>query len=490
MANKRAAIYTRISLDRAGDSTSPARQEALCRQMAKDRGFDVVAVHSDRDLSAWRRGVKRPGWDALLEAVKRREFDVVMGYSLTRFGRRTRDLLQFTDTLQAHDCALVMYDQSIDTTTPAGVMLFTMIAGFAQLESEQTSARVKSAHLVAAAQGKAHLGGSRCFGYQRDGSVDDREAGAVRAVSSRLLQGESLSSCARWLNGEDVLTTGGHLWTSGQLGQALRAPRLAGLRQHGDRVLPGNWEPVIPEADWLRLMAELDSRKNKGAGRTTPAHLLTGLIRCGRCGQKLRAASFTQTNGKLFDRYQCLPRPGLPNCGTVAASKRSVDAYVTEAFMVFMSAASLRVVDDDAKDLAGDIADVEAKLGKLAHDHYVEAKLPESVFVATHDELSRRLTDLQAAQRAQEQARALNAGALRPGSRKDIEAWWAAASLEDRRQALARAIIWIEIMPAAHRGGNVFDTNRVSIEWSTAVYRALSKSRHPQNQRSDVAQVG
>ena len=483
---KRVAIYSRISVDKDGKSLSPDRQNQLCRQLAEARGWEVLnPPFEDRDKSGWRAGVKRSGWNALLATVRRGEVDVVMAYSLSRLGRRTRDLLALSDLLNDHGVALVVYDTNIDTTSPSGRVFFTIVAALAELEAEQTSVRVASAHKVAAERGEMPYSGSRCFGYQgrAKSRVGDervaRESKAIRYITAQILAGESLSSMARWLNDEGVTTTAGNTWSSTQLSQALRSPRLAGLRKHGNRVLPGNWEPVLAEEDWLGLVSELDRRKNQGTGRNVPAHLLTGMIVCGRCGQNLRAAHFRQANGRMFDRYQCVPRPGLPNCGGNAASKSSVDKFVTESFLAFLSQAQMRPVEEGARSLAEvktDVHEVEARLTRLARDHYVDGILTQEIFDTTYLELTRQLTELQAAQRLIEGASADRAMVLPPGDRHALEAWWESASLGDRREALARAIGEVSLRPAARRGGNKFDTNRVAISWRWTFYIRAAKS--------------
>ncbi|MGD0313735.1 MAG: recombinase family protein, partial [Acidimicrobiales bacterium] len=404
-------IYTRISLDRNGDSVSPSRQAALCRQMAEARGYEVGHVYEDRDASGWRREAKRPGFKAMEAALDAGEAEAVMAYSLSRFGRRATALLDFAERLKDRGIALLLYDQGVDTSTPAGQMFFTILAAFAEMESAQTSEKVKSHHRLAASQGKMHKGGVRSFGYGQttgdkdaDAKVRDHinldEAEAVRTVTAMLLGHQSLGSCARWLNEQGITTTKGNVWNGQTLSQALRAPRIGGLRHHDGANLPGDWESVLDEETWTRLVAELDSRRNKGSGRSVQAHLLTGLAKCGRCGCSLKAASFRQANGKLFNRYQCLPREGLPNCGSLAASKATVDRLVVERFLEFMSSASLRPVDDRTADLQGEAEELEGKINKLTTDHYVHARLTDAAFMAAYDQLAAELSLVQQAQRA------------------------------------------------------------------------------------------
>src|SRR5664280_1510077 len=112
MTDKKVLIYTRVSTADTAQAASPLRQLELCRQTAVARGWTVTRVEQDVGTSAWRRGTKRPAWDAAMGAVRRREVDVLMAYSLSRLGRRTRDLLDLTETLRAHSVDLVVVDMA------------------------------------------------------------------------------------------------------------------------------------------------------------------------------------------------------------------------------------------------------------------------------------------------------------------------------------------------------------------------------------------
>jgi hypothetical protein len=367
-------------------------------------------------------------------------------------------------------------------------MLFGQLAGMVEWQSAETSWKVKAAHKQAAARGEAHRSGPRGFGFQKNLKhkpgdprysppvIDEREAEYIREVTRRLLAKDSLSKCAAWLNAEGVKTTGNGdaapaEWNGQTLSQMLRAPRLAGLRQHGGDILPGDWEAILTEATWFALLAELDSRIKTGNGRAVQAHLLTGLIKCGRCGCNLKAMHFRQANGKIFDRYQCRAGPGLKSCGRMAVSKRSVDEYVIGAWLDAMSAAYLQPVDtDDRRDLTAEIAAVTAQLAKIARDHYVLGRMPDDVFGPLHDELSLKLTELHSTQAARQLSAGDRAGILQPGNRQDMEAWWNAASLDERRVAMRRVYGSIELLAAKHRGGRNFDADRLVLHGSNKFY--------------------
>jgi DNA invertase Pin-like site-specific DNA recombinase len=95
----RAAIYCRISLARIGDTVKVDEQELICRKLAIQRGWYVADQHvyKDNAKSAWRPDRKRPGWDAMLQAVERHEIDAIIVYHGDRLIRAPRDIEDLID---------------------------------------------------------------------------------------------------------------------------------------------------------------------------------------------------------------------------------------------------------------------------------------------------------------------------------------------------------------------------------------------------------
>lgn len=91
----RAAIYTRISLDKAGGAAGVGRQIDGCRHLAELEGWSIDEVLIDNDLSAY-SGACRPEYERLLELVRRREIDVIVAYHPDRLYRRLADLVELT----------------------------------------------------------------------------------------------------------------------------------------------------------------------------------------------------------------------------------------------------------------------------------------------------------------------------------------------------------------------------------------------------------
>jgi DNA invertase Pin-like site-specific DNA recombinase len=147
---KRAVLYLRVS---TVDQTT-ANQERELRQVAERAGWEIVKVYKDHGISGAKGRDKRPGYNAMLRDAFRRQFDVVMAWSVDRLGRSLQELVTFLGELHALHVDLHLHQQGIDTTTPAGKALFQMMGVFAEFERSMIQERVRAGLARARSEGK------------------------------------------------------------------------------------------------------------------------------------------------------------------------------------------------------------------------------------------------------------------------------------------------------------------------------------------------
>jgi DNA invertase Pin-like site-specific DNA recombinase len=138
--DKRAAIYVRVSTDKQ----TIENQLRELSQIAKRRGWEVVHEYHDAGISGSKGREARPGLDEMLNDAQRRRFDVVMAWAIDRLGRSLIDLLGTIQTLEACRVDLYLDQQSIDTTTPAGRLMFHITGAFAEFERSMIRQRVRA----------------------------------------------------------------------------------------------------------------------------------------------------------------------------------------------------------------------------------------------------------------------------------------------------------------------------------------------------------
>src|SRR5881275_302638 len=147
---KRAVLYLRVSTI----EQTTANQERELREIAGRMGCDVVKVYKDHGISGAKGRDKRPAFDALCKAATRREFDMVMAWSVDRLGRSLQDLITFLSELHAVRVDLYLHQQGLDTTTPSGKAMFQMMGVFAEFERAMIQERVRAGLARARSEGK------------------------------------------------------------------------------------------------------------------------------------------------------------------------------------------------------------------------------------------------------------------------------------------------------------------------------------------------
>jgi DNA invertase Pin-like site-specific DNA recombinase len=152
-----------------------ANQERELRQVAERAGREIVHVYKDHGISGAKGRDKRPAFDALHKAAARREFNVIMAWSVDRLGRSLQDLIGFLSEIHAAGVDLFLHQQGLDTTMPAGKALFQMMGVFAEFERSMIQERVCAGLARAKAEGK-QLGRPRI-----DSELETRILEALRA---------------------------------------------------------------------------------------------------------------------------------------------------------------------------------------------------------------------------------------------------------------------------------------------------------------------
>ncbi len=135
---KRVAIYARVSTSNKGQDLNT--QLLPLKKYCKDKKRDIVQVYTD--IMSWTKE-SRPSLNSLLDDAKEQKFDTVLVFRFDRISRSTKQLIDLLEKFRKLNISFISLNENIDTTTPTGAMMFTIIAAFAKFERDIISERVK-----------------------------------------------------------------------------------------------------------------------------------------------------------------------------------------------------------------------------------------------------------------------------------------------------------------------------------------------------------
>ena len=440
---KRAIVWAAVSSEEqaAGDKESLQYQERLGREAAARHGLDVVEViRSDDSRSVIRLDVamrnERLGYARLVEALERRQFDVLIYYDSDRLGRNRALAAQVQEECAAAGVAL--YDlrnppQSISADVgDAQRILWSIQGAAAQNDVEKFKQRARFGRTARARKGM--FMGSIPYGYTIDDAgriaADPAPSAVIRRIFAAYLQGHGLPRIAADLNADNIPTPKGRAWQVGTLAYILNnVLRYAGWMEHNRYSrrwrdpymrVRGQWPALIDDATAERVQAERAERAANRRLADTP-HLLSGVVWCMDCERPMRISTVQSGKANRHAYLRCM-QPAHPF--------RQVRADQLLEF-VFEEMGRLAEVDIDrllvamapATDPAAAIDAERRELDRLrkalqdADDaYYVRGRLDADRYERTVSRLQTEIANRQTAlEQLQQQARQM----ADQGSRKD-----------------------------------------------------------------------
>lgn len=475
MSRRQSGVLVRLSDDKLEDASGVGRQEDDCRELAGRLDWDVAEVYVENDTSAFKRKmvrlpdgttalrVIRPAFRRMLEDLASGGIDAVIGYDLDRVARDPRDLEDLIDVVETHSIPTRAVTGSLDLSTDAGVTMARVMVAVANKSSRDTARRVIRKQLEMAQAGKFKGGGKRPFGYEADGiTLREAEAQVVRTIATRTLAGDSLSALTRYLDETGFKPSlGGDNWNRRSVHSLLSTPRIAGFRTYrGEVIAKAEWPAIIDEDTWEQVVAVLKSR---AGGRTNKLRWwLTGVLRCGLCGNGLSGAT-----NKYGGRYWCSTlRDG---CGRIGTNLPKTELACETMLLTYLSRSdvlsTLRdTVSKSGADKARDEAKAdEAQLAELAK-MWAEKELTRDEYRVARTTIVDRLSKWQGVIRASLPA------SVRELTGGDIDTVWARFGPVERRE-VAQTVWPNGITVAPHTGSRFkgWDATRLTpVDWVTA----------------------
>ena len=346
--------------------------------------WQLVEVYADPGISGT-RAEKRPNFMRMIADCRAGKIQKVMVKSISRFARNTVDALNYIRELKDLGISVFFESENIDTLTPGGEVLLTILAAMAEQESRTMSTNIKWSYQKKWQNGEVTLNTGLMLGYIKSGkdeegrdtyAINEAEAAIVRRIYREFLDGAAINRIAKGLEMDGIPTKlGRKKWNYSVIVSILTNEKYTGNAILGKTYKPDvlskhrikntgkvpmyyaeGTHPAIIEQDIFE-MAQTEMRRRKeadertvGSSRYSSKYAFSGLLVCGICGHKLRRHVRTVGSGKRVAAWGCTNR--ISNGRAVCDSHHVNDDVLQRTYI-----AAIRDMVEDADEIIEAVRD-------------------------------------------------------------------------------------------------------------------------------------
>lgn len=330
-AGGNAIIYARYSSHNQRDVSIEQQIEA-CRKHAAELGLTITDTYEDRAISG--RTDNRPAFQRMMRDAEDGKFQYVLAWKSNRMGRNMMQAMVNESRLM--DCGVkVFYAEEDFDDSAAGRFALRSMMNVNQFYSDNLAEDVRRVLMDNAS--KCMANGRQPLGYKRgEGGkvvVDEPAAAIVREIYTRIASGEMFMDIARDLNRRGIKTQSGSEWNKSSFKVLCRNERYRGIYIYGDTRIEGGIPPIVDDVLWYKVQEVLKVKKSKNRHHcpSDEDYLLTGKLRCGKCGGYMIGMSGRSKTGDVHHYYACQNRRVGHTCDKKNIRRDVVEPAVAQA---------------------------------------------------------------------------------------------------------------------------------------------------------------
>lgn len=329
--NRIVALYVRVSTGYQVDKDSlPFQKKELKAYCEHVLHIDKNRIEIFEDAGKSGKNTKRPAFERMMDKVKAGQVSHVVVYKIDRISRNLIDFSIMYNEFKYHRVAFISLNEQFDTSSAMGEAMLKIVLVFAEMERKLTSERVTDV-MIGRAQNGLWNGARVPYGWDWDDKkkcpVHSKvEAKYVKQMYADYLNGGSSVSIAKSYNANKIPTKRGGEWTSKTIADVIRNPMNKGDYRYNYResargrkkpqeeviYIKGVFEPLVSINDWEKANKLMDGRgfKMNSSGQiimNKRCNVFTGLIFCGKCGERynVRSKDCRQGSGFRPSSYAC-----------------------------------------------------------------------------------------------------------------------------------------------------------------------------------------
>ena len=306
---KRVAAYARVSTDEDDQLNSFKFQiEEYTKRIQANKDWEFIGMFSDQGLSGTQMK-KRPEFMKMIELARRKEIDLILVKSISRFARNTVDILSLVRELRDLGCIIYFEKENIYSSDPQIDFTLAILSSIAQEESRSISTNVKWSVEKRFKAGKMHI--SRIYGFEKSEQgelvINEDEAKTVRLIYSLFLQGFNINDIRKVLNERKIPTLNNKEWLYNGVKTILTNEKYCGdailqktvttdylthKQVKNDNLatkyfVRNNHEGIVSKAAF-EMVKSIFEESTKSSRNLVTKYPLTNIVYCSKCHGNLR----------------------------------------------------------------------------------------------------------------------------------------------------------------------------------------------------------
>lgn len=359
---KKAIIYARYSSERQTEQSIEG-QLRTCHEFAEAENILVVEEYIDRAVSGTTD--HRPQFQRMINDSKRLDIDYIIVYKLDRFARNRYDSAIYKARLKQNGIRLLSAMEKI-TDSPEGIIMEGLLEAMNEYYSAELSQKIKRGMRENVIKGKS-TGGNIALGYRIGADkrleINPEQAVIVQKIFEMYSQGCTYANIIAELNSLGCKTSRGNSYNKNSISRILSNERYIGKYTINGVDEVSECPRIISDELFNAVQEKLSESQKKRRHRNNHTYLLSGVLHCGECGERMTGTGGTSKTGKHYYYYHCHNK----HLGRINADR--------------LEAAVLYAIDEYLQ------KDKVKPLAKIAFDEYKKQLLDNSELVAVQKEL-------------------------------------------------------------------------------------------------------
>ena len=322
-----AVIYARYS-------SSGQREESIegqlrdCYEYARNNGLKIIGEYIDKALTG--KTDKRPDFQRMMRDCERGVFKAVICWKMDRFARNRYDSAMHKYKLKKNGVR-IFYAKEVIPEGPEGIILESVMEGYAEYYSENLSQNVKRGNYDSALELKTL--GRVLLGYKKgaDGrfEIDPATAPVVQRIFEEYAAGERAIDIYERLNDEGYRTVRGGLFNKNSIRRILQNEKYIGVYEYMDIRVENGIPPIVSKELFDKCQTMVERHHRAPAAKRDTNFLLTTKLFCGHCGEPMTGDGGTSHTGRVYSYYVCNGRRAH-KCDKERAQKDWIEQLVVD----------------------------------------------------------------------------------------------------------------------------------------------------------------